>query len=131
MKHIISTCKVIRTQSRGKINMFCIGSTIGAARYPLFVNPLTNKRSILPRPVVNSRPNGLSSLLFKTYWFNKLTKSIEKFLFEYLENLDNTTLSNIRLLESIKFSKTIPLSLRVCGTIFHQVFISINNNDLR
>ena len=128
---IINTCKVIRTKSRGEINMFCLGSTIGAARYPLFVNPITKKNSILPRPVVNSRPNGLSSILFQTYWFQKLTKSIEMFLFEYLSTLDSTMKENKRLFESIAFSKTIPLSLRVCNTIFHQVFIVTNNNDLR
>ena len=131
IKGIINTCKVIRTKSRGEINMFCIGSTIGAARYPLFVNPVTNKNSILPRPVVNSRPNGLSSVLFQTYWFHKLTKNIEKFLFKYLSSLDSSIEANKRLLKSIAFSKTIPLSLRVCDTIFHQVFIVTNNNDIR
>ena len=130
MTGITDTCKVIRTKSRGQINMFCLGSTIGAARYPLFVNPLTSSNSMLPRPVVNSRPGGLSYVLFQTSWFIELSKTVEKYLFDYLGSLESSDRTT-RLLQSINFCKKIPLSLRVCETIFHQVFIVTNNKELR
>ena len=121
----------MRTKSRGEINMYCVGSTIGAARYPRFFNPVSKTNSMLPRPVVNSRPGGLSFTLYQKPWFKEMAKIMENCLFSHLNSLDKTIEYNNGLIKSIEVAKTIPKSLCVCGTIFHQLFIVTSNKTFK
>ena len=106
-----------------KQTMFQYGATIGPARYPKFHNPQHNKPSMLPRPVVKSRPGNLGHyLLNQCSWLRHLCKLVEKLTIESL--IDETTESSQFIQQMIHKSNTIiPASLRICETFFTQMII--------
>ena len=66
-----------RTKKRKKL-VRQFGGSIGPSQYPKFVNPLTGKESMLPRPVVKSRPGKIGHLILSNNgWLNDLIKDIE------------------------------------------------------
>ena len=69
--------------------MWHIGSTIGAAHFPMFQrNPHLQKFSMLPRPVIKSRPGEIGHT-FMTYswWLNELVRDISAFTINYVSSL--------------------------------------------
>ena len=112
----------ITTQVR-KLTMFQYGATIGPAQYPKFVNPMTYRDSMLPRPVVKSRPNNCGYLLLRNFqWIKKLSMIVEKATFDHLK--EDKTENSLSLLKCNDFSiKNIPSCLRICDTFFTQIIL--------
>ena len=103
--------------------MFQYGATIGPAQYPKFVNPMTYRDSMLPRPVVKSRPNNCGYLLLRNFqWIKKLSMIVEKATFDHLN--EDKTENSLSLLQCIEFSiKNIPSCLRIYDTFFTQMIL--------
>ena len=55
-----------RTKKRKKL-VRQFGGSIGASQFPTFMNPLTGKKLILPRPVVKSQPNQIGNLILSRH----------------------------------------------------------------
>ena len=106
-----------------RVVMYQYGSTIGAAHYPLFWNVKSNKHSMLPRPVVNSRPGNVGSLIMRSSrWFRNLCKDLELITIQYLEEEDSEYSRQIRR-HTIACKSIVPDCLRMCSTFFAQMFV--------
>ena len=120
---LLCSCGNKITTKVRKLTMFQYGATIGPAQFPKFVNPMTYRDSMLPRPVVKSRPNNCGYLLLRNFqWIKKLSMIVMKATFDHL-NEDQTEYS-LSLLKCIDFSiKNIPSCLRICDTFFTQMIL--------
>lgn len=119
-KEFARCIKASGTKMRG---MYLYGSTTGWSRYPLFI--VNNKRKMLPRPVVNSRCGSKGFELMKCYWFTELTKYVEDFTLQFVEEMcTKTNHSFLKIKEDLLLSKQlIPDDLRICGTFFTAVSV--------
>ena len=134
--NIMSTYKLLsaggtrlRTSKRVQV-MFQYGGTIGPARYPTFVSSnKLNKKHMLPRPVVKSRPYQLGHILMtKCTWLIKLCQHVESLTLNYLQENESQltvhqthqrTQLTVSALDRALFSKKhIPPCLRICDTFF-------------
>ena len=74
----------IKTWKRNLL-MFQYGSTIGPARYPFFINLKTKSNSMLPRPVVRSRPGNFGHLVMNACaWLIHLCRYVESIAIQLL-----------------------------------------------
>ena len=111
------------------MNMYQFGGTIGASRYPKFRRIIFGgkkkvlKYSMLPRPVVKSRPGQFGhTILNNTPWIKELVGDISKAVNDYL--LDAKTVMNSKCLQEIRQSvDIIPSCLRICNSFFTQMII--------
>ena len=112
----------IHTKKR-KAVMFQYGSTIGATRYPFFLNPKSGKYSMLPRLVVKSRLGNIGDIIMKNHsWFGDLCRDAERIALDFLEADDSV--EGVQVQKHIWTSKRIiPSCLRICNTFFTQVVV--------
>ena len=139
--NIMSTYKLLsaggtrlRTSKSVQV-IFQYGGTIGPARYPTFVSSdKLNKKHMLPRPVVKSRPYQLGHFLMtKCTWLIKLCQHVESLTLNYLQENESQltvhqthqrTQLTVSALERALFSKKhIPPCLRICDTFFTQMIL--------
>ena len=125
-EHFLGLCEagVKCCTKKRKLTMWHIGSTIGAAHFPMFQrNPHLQKFSMLPRPVIKSRPGEIGHT-FMTYswWLNELVRDISAFTINYVSSLQT---DKRRYLLNIltKSMKLIPKELRVCNSFFTQMIL--------
>ena len=130
-KSIIILCKGgtrMKTKKR-MMTMYQFGGTIGAARYPLFLIEISDEKepnkkfSMLPRPVVKSRPGECGHTILKySKWLNYLVRDIASYVFQYLYELNNELSKKcLHIIKECK--KIIPKSLRICDSFFTQMII--------
>ena len=113
----------IKTKKRNLL-MFQNGSTIGPARYPLFISPKTKRNSMLPRPVVSSRPGNFGHLIMNdcAWLIHLCTRDAESiaihFLMDEMKERSEQVLQYVRQIKDI-----LPNCLRICGTFFTQMVV--------
>ena len=106
------------------MKIYQFGGTIGASRYPKFRrvicagNNNVLKYSMLPRPVVKSRPGQFGhTILNHTPWIKELIGDISNAVNDYL--LGAKTVMHSNCLQEIRQSvDMIPSCLRICNSIF-------------
>ena len=107
------------------MKMYQFGGTIGASRYPKFwkfssvVTKVDEmKFSILPRPVVKSRPGQFGhTMLHHTSWINKLIGDISDKVVEFLLAFD-TSMNRDRFEVVTQVIHLIPSFLRIYDSMF-------------
>ena len=111
------------------LTMYQYGSTIGPSRFPKFVNPLTHGQSMLPRPVVKSRPNNLGHTIMKNcQWLRFISKVVEMLTIKHLF-LDKSEKSLFVRNKVRAAKKLIPPCLRICNTFFTQMIMVGSPNE--
>ena len=105
------------------------GSTIGAARYPMFINPRNEKKRMLPRPVVNSRPGKIGSCIMTTnLWLRHLVHDIYQLCIKHLDDV-NSEYSKTMKKHLISAQQIIHPTLRIYDTFFTYMYIVGQFND--
>ena len=111
------------------LTMYQYGSTIGPSRFPKFVNPLTHGQSMLPRPVVKSRPINLGHTIMKNcQWLRFISKCVEMLTIKHLF-LDKSEKSLFVRNKVRAAKKLIPPCLRICNTFFTQMIMVGSPNE--
>ena len=104
--------------------MYQYGGTIGPSKYPTFkLDKNSNKKQMLPRPVVKSRPFQLGhSILTKCNWLIDFVQHVERLTLNYL--LEHKSQLTVSVLDHVQFCKEyVHPSLRICGTFFTQMIL--------
>jgi hypothetical protein len=105
------------------VTMFQFGATIGPSRTPLFMNKVTELNSMLPRPVVRSRPGSkYFDEFIKIPWMQDLVQGLEKMVFHHLSNECGVGYDEI-LADINKSRSLVPECLRLFGTCFNQLIL--------
>ena len=118
----------MKTKKR-KMVMYQFGGTIGASRYPLFLKNETDLKghssnfSMLPRPVVKSRPGEYGhTIMNHTPWLKKLVGDISAVVQKFLFQLNSGNSENcIQVIE--KTLQIVPPCLRISNSFFTQMII--------
>ena len=118
----------IVTRVRKQI-MYQYGGTIGPSRYPRFYDRNLSKISMLPRPVVKSRPGNIGHCLMQNcLWLKKVVKHVEFLTLKHLIS-DKSEMSLIIREHVHQCKKIIPPCLRICDTFFTQIILVGNFDD--
>ena len=103
--------------------MFQFGATIGPSRTPLFYNKLRNKNSMLPRPVVKSRPGSKHFDIFiKLKWLEDLTQGLARMVITHLVTFPPQDADKI-LHELNVCKEIVPDCLKLFKTFFNQLIL--------
>ena len=109
--------------------MYQYGGTIGPSRYPRFYDRNLSKISMLPRPVVKSRPGNIGHCLMQNcLWLKKVVKHVEFLTLKHLIS-DKSEMSLIIREHVHQCKKIIPPCLRICDTFFTQIILVGNFDD--
>ena len=112
----------IHTQKRNMV-MYQYGSTVGASQHPFFWNQKTMGHSMLPRPVVKSRPGNIGNLIMNNNkWFQDLCQDVELIAIRYLEEENSFSSQQIRR-HTMICKRIVPACLRICNTFFTQMVV--------
>ena len=114
----------MRTQKR-KNNMYLFGSTMGAAdKAPKFILSLlpNKKHSMLPRPIVTSKPKQKGFTMMKEKWLMELVNDVSNISIDHLKKFSYKNHRNTEILNLIHYAvKKVPSCLRICNTVFTQM----------
>ena len=113
----------IHTKKRQKV-MYQFGGTIGPARYPLFLQKENSYQlSILPRPVIKSRPGGVGfNFMNDTIWLKDLIMDISELTLKHLLQTGNKDAETV--LRYINLCLTlVPSCLRICNSFFTSMIV--------
>jgi hypothetical protein len=114
--------------------MYQYGGTIGASRYPRFYDSALSKISMLPRPVVNSRPGNIGHrLMHNCMWNKNIVKHVEYLTLQHL--ITDKSETSLMIRQHVRQSKNlIPSCLRICDTFFTKMIVvggfDINSGDI-
>ena len=99
--------------------MYQYRSTIGPSRWPIYVlSHKPDKKHMLPRPVVKTRPGWLGHTILNTCkWLQKVCKDIELLTLEHLQQQQTQT--SEKLLKQIDFVKTV--FQKACEYVIHSL----------
>ena len=115
-------------KNQRKVSLYLFGSTIGAAKFPLYFDGITYHT--LPRPYANYKPNSLGRQIIDSTWFKDFVVEIEDIIFYFLRNLyPENKKAKITLYLMEKARKVIPLECRIAGTFFNHMSLLGNLND--
>ena len=112
----------MQTKKR-RTQMYLFGGTIGWSRTPMFKICNSEKRHMLPRPVVACRPGNYGYLLTHSdNWLKKLTIIIQDLTIDFLKK-DSSEKSKEVLVLTKKCKEIVPSCLRICDSFFTAMIV--------
>ena len=121
-QRLVESGEYIKKPKRS-IAVYCYGSTVMGARYPLYMNE-EGKRCMLPRPYQKCKPGSTGFTLMIEPWFQHFVQDVEKSVLSFLTEMHPNKDKANEILKYIQESKAhIPYECRISGTFFSHMSV--------
>ena len=114
--------------SKRKIPMYLFGSTIGATRYPLYMDD--DGYHNLPRPYTNFKPGSIGRSITDSMWFCNFVEEVEdkvKYFLQHMYPDKKKAKLTLKLLDLSK--RVIPIECRISNSCFTHMTLLGNLKD--